>query len=135
MTFILENIFIIAVAVISGAMLLMPGLSRGGRSADGVGTLEATQLVNQQHGVFVDVRSADDYAKGHIAQARSLPLADLEARASSLPKNKPIIVVCANGRGAGKAAAQLKAKGFEKVHTLNGGVQAWQQAGLPLSTR
>ncbi|TSH95121.1 rhodanese-like domain-containing protein [Verticiella sediminum] len=115
-------------------MLLWPGLGRG-RSAGGLDTLQATQIANQQHGVFVDVRPAEEYAKGHIAQARSLPQTDLEARAASLPKNKPLIVVCANGRGAGKAAAQLKAKGFEQVHTLNGGMLAWQQAGLPVSTR
>ncbi len=134
MNFVLQNIFIIAVAVVSGAMLLWPAFGRG-RGAAGVDNTAATQLVNQRHGVFVDVRPADEYARGHIAQARSIPVDDIEARAASLPKNKPIIVVCANGRTAGRAVGLLKAKGFEEVHSLTGGLQAWQAAGLPVTTR
>lgn len=134
MDFVLQNIFIIAVAVVSGVALMWPGLSRA-RGANGVDATGATQLVNQQNAVFVDVRPPVDYEKGHIAQARNVPVDEIEARAASLPKNKPLIVVCGNGRTAARAAAQFKAKGFEQVHTLNGGLLAWQQAGLPVTTR
>jgi len=132
--FVLQNIFIIAVAVVSGAMLMWPGFSRA-RGVNGVDTTGATQLVNHEQAVFVDIRPPVEYEKGHIAQARNVPVDDIETRASSLPKNKPLIVVCNNGRTAARAAAQFKAKGFEKVHTLNGGLIAWQQAGLPVTTR
>lgn len=135
MSFLLENIFLVAIAVISGVMLLWPAIGRARGGAGGVDTLEATQLVNQKHAVFVDVRPAEDYAKGHIPQARSMPLDQIDGRAQTLPKNKPLIVVCAAGRHAGAAAAQLKAKGLENVITLNGGMAAWQQAGLPVTTR
>lgn len=135
MSFLLENIFLIAIAVISGGMLLWPMLGRARGGSGGVDTLVATQMVNQQHAVFVDVRSAEEYAKGHIPQARSLPLDQIDGRAQTLPKNKPLIVVCATGRNAGAAATQLKAKGLENVVTLNGGMTAWQQAGLPVTAR
>lgn len=135
MSFLLENIFLIAIAVISGGMLLWPILGRARGGSGGVDTLVATQMVNQQHAVFVDVRPAEDYAKGHIPQARSLPLDQIESRAQTLPKNKPLIVVCATGRSAGAAVTQLKAKGLENVVTLSGGMAAWQQAGLPVTTR
>lgn len=135
MSFLLENIFLIAIAVISGGMLLWPILGRARGGSGGVDTLVATQMVNQKHAVFIDVRSAEDYAKGHIPQARSLPLDQIEGRAQTLPKNKPLIVVCATGRNAGAAATQLKAKGLENVVTLSGGMAAWQQAGLPVTTR
>lgn len=135
MSFLLENIFLIAIAVISGGMLLWPMLGRARGGSGGVDTLVATQMVNQQHAVFVDVRPAEDYAKGHIPQARSLPLDQIDGRAQTLPKNKPLIVVCATGRNAGAAATQLKAKGLENVVTLSGGMAAWQQAGLPVTTR
>lgn len=135
MSFLLENIFLIAIAVISGGMLLWPMLGRARGGSGGVDTLVATQMVNQKHAVFVDVRPAEDYAKGHIPQARSLPLDQIDGRAQTLPKNKPLIVVCATGRNAGAAATQLKAKGLENVVTLNGGMTAWQQAGLPVTTR
>jgi len=134
-SFLLDNIIFVALAVISAAMLAWPALSRT-RGSSGVDTTAATQMVNHQHAVFVDIRSAQDYAQGHIAQARSLPLDQIESRAQqSLPKNKPLIVVCENGRSAGRAVAQLQAKGFENVVTRSGGMQAWQQAGLPVSTR
>lgn len=134
MRFILENIFIILVAIISGAMLAWPALGRT-RGTKGVDATTATQLVNQQHAVFVDIRPAEDYAKGHIAQARNLPLDQIDARAQTLPKNKPLIVVCADGRQAGRAVAQLQAKGFENVVALQGGVSAWHAAGLPTTAR
>lgn len=134
MDFVLQNIFIIAVAAVSGAMLMWPAMGRV-RGANGVDTMGATQLVNHQHAVFVDVRPPVEYEKGHIAQARNIPADDIDARAGSLPKNKPLILVCGNGRASARAAAQFKSKGFEQVHTLNGGVIAWQQAGLPVTTR
>lgn len=134
MSFLLENIVIIAIAVVSGGMLLWPMLGKA-RGGQGVDTLTATQMANQQHAVFVDIRSPEDYAKGHIAQARSIPLEQIDARAQSLPKNKPLIVVCATGRNAGGAVNSLKAKGLENVVALSGGMQAWHQAGLPVTTR
>ena len=135
MSFLLENIFLIAIAVISGAMLAWPMLSRARGGAGGIDTLVATQMVNQKHAVFVDVRPTEEYAKGHIPQARSLPLDQIEARAQTLPKNKPLIIVCATGRSAGTAITQLKAKGLENVVALSGGMTAWHQAGLPVTTR
>lgn len=134
MSFLLENLFIIIIAVISGAMLAWPALSRT-RGVKGIDIAAATHLVNREHAIFVDVRAADDYAKGHIPQARSLPLDQIETRAQSLPKNKPLIVVCADGRTAGRAVAQLQAKGFDKAVALTDGVRAWQQANLPLTTK
>ncbi len=134
MSFILDNIFIILVALISGAMLAWPSLSRT-RGTKGIDVTAATQIVNQQHGVFVDIRSPEEYNQGHIAQARNLPIDQIEARAQTLPKNKPLIVVCANGRQAGRAVAQLQSKGFENVVALQGGLAAWQEAGMPVTTR
>lgn len=135
-SFLLENIFLIAIAVVAAAMLAWPALGRARGGLSGVDTLVATQMANQQHAVFVDVRSAEEYAQGHIAQARNVPLDQIDGRAASvLPKNKPLIVVCSSGRTATRAAALLQGKGFQNVVTLNGGMQSWLQAGLPVTTR
>ncbi len=134
MSFILDNIFIVLIALISGAMLAWPALNRT-RGVKGVDIAEATRLVNREHGVFVDIRNADEFAKGHIPQARNLPLEQIDARAQSLPKNKPLIVVCADGRVSGRAVAQLEAKGFTQVVALREGLKAWTAASLPLSSR
>ena len=81
-----NNIFISAAAVFSGAMLLVPSFRKGG---SGVNTSQAISMANQQQAVWVDIRPADLFKNGHIAQARNVPAAELEAKASSLPKNKP----------------------------------------------
>ena len=131
--FVTDNIFLVAVALVSGGMLIWPALRRGAGGAS-VTTLEATLLINQQDALVLDVRDASEYGKGHMLHARSIPLDSLDARAGELEKQKakPVIVVCDTGNRSGKAASLLRKRGFEKVFTLGGGVGAWQQAGLPL---
>jgi len=134
--FLLEknNIFIVAIAVVSGAMLALPSL-RKGRSGGGISTAEAIQKVNRSQAVWVDVRPAEQFQSGHIAQARSLPAADVEQKAGNLPKNKPLIVVCEQGRDASRIATRLKAQGFADVSALDGGMKAWFAAGLPVTQK
>jgi len=131
--FITKNIFIIAIALVSGGMLIWPLLRRGA-GGPWVNTLAATQLINRSDALVVDLRSAEDYAKGHILGAKSIPLADLERRAGELDKHKakPLILHCGDGNRAGGAVAVLRKKGFDSVHNLAGGYSAWQQAGLPV---
>ncbi|WP_033462750.1 rhodanese-like domain-containing protein [Bordetella bronchiseptica] len=129
-----NNVFIVAVAVVSGIMLMMPAL-RKGRAGAAVGTSEAIQMVNQRQAVWVDVRPAEQFQAGHIAQARSLPAADLEKKAGALPKNKPLIVVCEQGRDAARIAARLRSQGFAEVSVLEGGMRAWFAAGLPVTQK
>ena len=132
MDFVRNNIFLILVALVSGAMLLWP-LVRRSAGGHGVTTFEATQLMNRNEALVIDVRDAADFGRGHILGARSFPLADLERRAGELDKHKarPLIVHCGDGNRAGKAIALLRRHGFEKLYNLAGGFAAWQQAGLP----
>lgn len=124
-----NNIFISAAAVFSGAMLLVPSFRKGG---SGVTTAQAITMANQQQAVWVDIRPAEQFKNGHIAQARNVPTAELEAKASSLPKNKPLIVVCATGRDAKRAVSTLRAQGFSDVVPMVGGMRAWADASLPV---
>ena len=134
MNFVTENIFLIAIACLSGGMLLWPVLNRGMAGAT-LGTLQATRLMNDQGAVVVDVRPSTEFANGHLPNARNIPNEDLAKRAGELPAGKPLIVVCANGSRAGKAAAALRAAGRQEVFCLEGGIAGWQQAGLPLVRR
>ena len=131
--FLTDNVFLVAIAFVSGAMLLWPLLRRGPGGAS-VSTLEATQLINRQDALVVDIRSADDFRKAHILNARNVPLPELDARLGDLEKfkAKPIIIACESGNRSGSAAAVLRKRGFEKVFSLVGGIGAWQQAGLPV---
>jgi rhodanese-related sulfurtransferase len=132
MEFITKNIFLIAIALISGGMLIWPLLRRG-TGGPWVSTFEATQLMNRSDALVVDLRGAEDYAKGHILGAKSIPLADLERRAAELDKYKakPLILHCGDGSRAGSGISTLRAKGFDKAHNLSGGYAAWLEAGLP----
>ena len=133
MKFVLDNIGWILAASVSGGVLLWP-LVRRGTGGPWVSTLQATQLMNREDALVIDVRDADAYAKGHILGAKSVPLAELGRRAADLAKHKAkaVIVSCQNGDRSASAAATLRQNGFTRVHPLNGGFAAWQQAGLPV---
>jgi rhodanese-related sulfurtransferase len=133
MDFITKNIFLVAIAAISGGMLLWP-LLRKGTGGPWVNTLQATQLMNRDDALVLDLRTADEFAKGHILGARNIPLPDLVRRAGELDKHKakPVIVHCGDGNRAGGGIALLRKSGFANVVNLSGGYAAWQQAGLPV---
>lgn len=131
--FVTEHMFLVALAAVSGGMLVWPAIRRGA-GGPSISTLQATLLINQQNALVLDVRDAADYEKGHVLNARHVPMGDLAARSSELEKykSKPVIVVCESGNRADRAAAVLRKQGFEQAFSLNGGVAAWRQAGLPL---
>lgn len=133
MKFFLDNIYLIVVAFVSGAMLLWPVVRRGAGGAS-VNTLEATQLINRQDALVLDVRNAEEFQQGHILNARNIPMSQLDARCSDIAryKQKPVIVACESGSRSGAAAAVLRKRGFAQVFNLSGGIAAWQQAGLPV---
>jgi rhodanese-related sulfurtransferase len=130
--FILDHIFIVAVVVLSGGALLWPALRPSGRRAT---ALQVTQLINRGKTTIVDVRSADEFAAGHVRDAKNIPLADLSGRIGELDKSKTrtVVILCQNGVRSDKAARQLAAAGFDDVFSLEGGLAAWQAAGLPVT--
>jgi rhodanese-related sulfurtransferase len=134
--FVQNNLLLIVVAFVSGAMLLWPFVRR---SAGGpyVTPQQATHLINREDALVVDVREAAEYGAGHILGAKNVPLARVEDGANDLAKrkDKPLIVYCDSGNRAGKALGALKKQGFERVVNLNGGLGAWQSAGLPVEKK
>ena len=130
MKFFIDNIWLVALALVSGGALLMPTLQRGGSR---VSLLQATQLLNQGKSVVLDIRGPDDFAAGHIRDARHIPLKELKSRISELDKfkSKSVIVVCSSGSQSARAASVLKGAGFNEVYSLDGGLAAWRAQGLP----
>jgi rhodanese-related sulfurtransferase len=127
-----QNLLLIGVAFVSGAMLVWP-LVRRGAGGPWVSTLEATMLINQKDALVLDVRAPGEFAQGHILNARNVPVEELETRIKELEryKAKPIICACGTGNRSGTAAGILRKHGFASVVNLSGGLAAWQQAGLP----
>jgi rhodanese-related sulfurtransferase len=129
--FLTDNILLIAIAFVSGALLVWP-LVRGRAGGPSVSTLQATQLINGKHAQVVDIRAADEFAKGSLPNARNVPRDKLKDAPAGLKKDKPVIVVCNTGSTAASAAAQLRALGYGEVYVLGGGLAAWRAAGLPV---
>jgi rhodanese-related sulfurtransferase len=129
--FFIDNILLIAIAFISGAMLVWP-LVRSRAGGPSLTTLQATQLINSKNAQIVDVRTPEDFAKGSLPNAKNIPGAAVKDRAGELKKDKPVLVLCDTGRTAGPAAAALRAAGFAEVYVLAGGLASWREAGLPI---
>lgn len=134
MEFIQQNMFLIAVAIISGGMLLFTSLRQGGSGRNALSPTQATMLINREDAQVVDVREPDEYVTGHLPESRNVPLGRLAERAGELEKfkNSPIIVVCQSGARSSGACKQLDKLGFTNVHNLDGGLNAWRTAGFPL---
>ncbi len=132
--FMQENVMWVALAAISGGMLLW-SLLRGGDK--GISPTEATLMVNREDAVVLDVREVGEWNSGHIPNAHHIALAQLDKRIGELEKfkSRPIVVYCASGGRSPSAIAALKRAGFEKTFTLAGGVGAWTDANLPLTTK
>jgi rhodanese-related sulfurtransferase len=94
---------------------------------------EVVQLINRGKTVLVDVRTAAEFANGHMRDAKNIPLADFASRIGELDKSKSknIVVVCQTGARADKAIKLLQDAGFADVVGLDGGMAAWQAANLP----
>jgi len=127
-----NNLLLIAVAIGSGLMLAWP-MIQSKRAGAALTPTEAVQMMNHQHAILVDIRETSAFQSGHIPQARSLPVADFEKKAASLPKNKPIILVCEQGKSATAAATKLRALGLTEITILAGGLRAWSDAGMPVT--
>jgi rhodanese-related sulfurtransferase/glyoxylase-like metal-dependent hydrolase (beta-lactamase superfamily II) len=83
--------------------------------------------------LVLDVRDADEFARGRIPGSVHIPYAQLLARIAELPRDRPIATVCSGGKRSGLAASILQREGFEGVaHVAHGGVGTWSAAGRPI---
>jgi hydroxyacylglutathione hydrolase len=107
---------------------------RGGASAT-VPQLTAPELAGrlaQQEVTLLDVRSATEWAAGHIPGAVHIPLGYLTDRLHDVPADRPVVVQCQAGARSAIAASVLRRAGRDTVVNLVGGMAAWQDAGLPV---
>ncbi|PVZ83730.1 rhodanese-like domain-containing protein [Serratia sp. S1B] len=101
-----------------------------------IGRAQAVLMINKEDAVVVDIRSRDDFRKGHIANAMNLTASEIKSGSfGELEKHKtqPVIVVCANGTTSREPAENLSKAGFENVYTLKEGIAGWSGENLPLA--
>lgn len=82
--------------------------------------------------VTIDVRTAEEYASGHIPGAVNIPFDEVATRIGEVAAPHGVALYCMVGPRARKGEAALQAAGYEKVLHLEGGLAAWKDAGLPI---
>ena len=98
-----------------------------------IGPAEARQLLNQG-AILVDIRETDEHAREKITGAQHLPLSKLDEAKLALDEGKPVIFHCKSGARTARNASRLAQKvgGGCEAFVLEGGLDAWKKAGLPL---
>lgn len=118
------------------ALLMLLIWNTAGNALLGVKQIEpmdVTRLLNHEHAALLDIRTAAEFAAGHILGAINIPEAELPQKKTELEKmkKKPLIVCCQNGLASPRIVRQLNSEGFESVSLLRGGYATWKKAGLP----
>ncbi len=136
MEFLQQNYIWAITALMSGVGLVIMTVRQKG-SGPRLSPAQATQRINREDAQVIDVREQAEWSSGHIHGARHIPSGEIAKRLDELEKFRdlPIIVVCASGHRSSGACATLRKAGFEKVFALDGGIGAWEQAGLPLTKK
>ncbi len=82
--------------------------------------------------VLIDVREQWEYDEGHIPGITLIPMNEVPARLSEIPTDKTVILTCRSGNRSGQVAEFLRGEGYDNVHNMEGGIIAWEAAGLPV---
>ena len=132
--FVKHNTLLIGLAIGSGVALLWPMLNRGASGVTNLSASEAVLMLNRGKPLILDVRDAAEFSSGHIQSAKNIPMAELATRLKEIEKfkDKPILVHCQRGMRAKSAIKILKAQQFSQLNNLQGGLDAWADAKLPL---
>src|SRR5690349_12665683 len=95
---------------------------------------ELVRLMNQG-ALVLDIRKAEEFAKGHVNGAKQLPSDQILTAGENFKrfKEKPVVVYCDSGSLAAAAVRQLNVQGFTKAFTLRGGFSAWRAENLPIA--
>ena len=129
----IDNLALIALLVVSGIALSLPTLSAL-ISGKGLSPTEATIWINRRKAYVFDLRPEEIFKTGHLPGAKLINSSQLTAglEKMKLDRKQPVVLVCESGSHSRKTIAEVKKLGFAEVAILEGGVQAWKAAALPL---
>lgn len=108
---------------------------RSPASADGaIPPAQAATLIKDKKDLqLIDVRTAGEYAEGHLANAKLIPVQEIAQRLAEIDKSKPVLLYCRSGHRSGNALKILQGQGYKDAKHIEGGIGAWQAAGLPVT--
>ncbi|MAS11463.1 rhodanese-like domain-containing protein [Endozoicomonas sp. G2_2] len=135
--FVVNHPFLWGALVIALIALAVNEALRAVKGQNPIPANEAVRLMNTEDAVVVDTRSASDFKKSHILNAKHVPMAGIEERAKEISKNTDRVIICYCGIGnvAPQAAAKLRKLGYSRAHALKGGINAWQADGMPVTSK
>ncbi|MFK7804569.1 MAG: rhodanese-like domain-containing protein [Anaerolineae bacterium] len=90
----------------------------------------AASLTDNDDVVFIDVREQWEYDEGHIPGITLIPMSELENRLAEIPTDKTVVLTCRSGNRSGRMHAYLEDQGFDNTINMEGGILAWEAAGL-----
>ena len=129
----IDNLALIALLLVSGAALFLPTLSTL-ISGKGLSPTEATIWINRRKAYVLDLRPEEVFKVGRLPGAKLINASEIAAAIEKLKldRKNPVVLVCETGAQSRKALAEVQKLGFAEVGSLEGGVQAWKEAALPL---
>ena len=121
--------------VIIGLLVAASALADSGSAESAPSITPADLQARRESGTaptVIDVRSAEEYAAGHIPGALNIPFDQVAKRISDVAAPQGVALYCLVGPRARQGEAALLASGYERVLHLEGGLAAWQASGLPI---
>ena len=109
-------------------------MNRGGNR---ISCTDLTKLVNKNSASLIDLRTANEFETGHIANSVNMPHDEFEKYDHRISSDleTPIILICSTGRQSVNIGEDLLKKDYSNVNILSGGIMTWQQEGLPLVSK
>ncbi|HEY4189143.1 MAG TPA: rhodanese-like domain-containing protein [Candidatus Limnocylindrales bacterium] len=82
--------------------------------------------------VLLDVRERDEFAAVRVEGSLFIPMSQLAARIAEVPRDRPVIVLCASGNRSATITGELLSAGWTDVGNVAGGISTWERMGLPV---
>lgn len=106
------------------------------RNYTSVKVAEAYDLIREDKDIYIlDVRTREEYRKGHLRGAKNIPLDDFEKRMGQVPVNKKVLVYCRTGARSVRAVRRLEVAGYQSLFHMHEGYRGWKKAGHPTTER
>ncbi len=117
------------------AFSITVGCSQGQNATSLSAKAFSDKITNTPGATVLDVRTPEEFAGGHIAKASNVDWRSghFEHQVMSLDKSKAVFVYCLSGGRSSSAAKKMRSMGFKEVYELDGGLNQWQAARLPIT--
>ncbi|WP_260261988.1 thiosulfate sulfurtransferase GlpE [Vibrio intestinalis] len=100
-----------------------------------IDVLAAQALLDRGEARMADIRDPQSFATAHPERAFHLTNDSIVGFMNEVEFDQPVLVICYHGNSSQGAAQYLVNQGFDEVYSVDGGFEAWQRAGLPISTK